>query len=266
VAGGYTLQQENKAPFVTRTGICNVDRHRKYALEKSSRPPGSVGLDDGVDSKLPSLETALNSPLGRKMPRMMRTIATKRVSGETPEQIGRAIGIGRELVNDYLRHVVSTLHCQPLPLHSVEVENATNVTKPLPTSEGELSSQELMIEARCESCGKNIEGDEERVLAAAMALNYGRKDEWLDYEVRLHVGKALHYCLECARTTEELRIPNPWFVSEEQRRAATKWLEERKVEQVAEAAKRDGILVKALAEETCAPLIPPCQQDLTAVT
>jgi hypothetical protein len=105
-----------------------------------------------------------------------------------------------------------------------------------------------MIEAECESCGKQIEGDEERVLAAAMALNYFRDhDEWLDYEVRLHVGKALHYCLECASTTEELRIPNPWFVSEEERRATAEWVEEYHRDEAAKTTARDGMLSKALA-------------------
>jgi DNA-binding CsgD family transcriptional regulator len=205
---------------------------------------------DPADSDTPSLETALKSPLGRKLPPIMRMIASKRVSGETVEQIAKALGIGRALVNSYLRHVVSTLRCQPSAIYSNELENTPEGTKRTSSRAGELSSEELMIEAECESCGKQIEGDEERVLAAAMALNYFRDHDegrWLDYEVRLHVGKALHYCLECAGTTEELRIPNPWFVSEEQRRAMAKYIAHYHGAEVAKTNAQDGILRKALA-------------------
>jgi len=57
-----------------------------------------------------------------------------------------------------------------LAIDNKKIEKPPYVTKRASSQAGQLSSEQLMIEAECESCGKQIEGDEERVLAAAMAL------------------------------------------------------------------------------------------------
>ena len=45
---------------------------------------------------------------------MMRVIANKFVSGESPEQIAKATSIGLELVLKYLNEAVRVLHCEPM--------------------------------------------------------------------------------------------------------------------------------------------------------
>ena len=105
----------------------------------------------------------------------------------------------------------------------------------------------MMIKTNCASCGGQIERDDERVLLAVMPLRYVTT-EVEDHKVRLDVDRAVHYCASCAHRVEEFRMPNPLFVSEEERSARTKWFKEMEAEENAKDHKQDEELRKTLAE------------------
>jgi hypothetical protein len=178
----------------------------------------SVDREVTVTNSRPTLDVALDTDRGRFMPKTMRLAASRYVRGETPNQIASAMGIRVSLVRQYLGEVVRYLHCQPLSLNipdRVEEERGSNVRPEA------LTGDQLMIEARCRACGRLIEENEGRALAAAMMLECHRdEDDGLDYAIVPKVGAALHYCDECTDKIEEFRIANPWFVPEEDRKVA----------------------------------------------
>jgi hypothetical protein len=113
---------------------------------------------------------------------------------------------------------------------------------------GTLTGDQLLIEARCARCEKLIEENEERALAAGMMVECHRvADDDPDYTVGLRVGQALHYCSECAYKIEDFRIPNPWFVPENERHAMAEYQEQAQAQAELEAADQSKELSAALA-------------------
>jgi DNA-binding CsgD family transcriptional regulator len=213
-------------------------------LGQPARPVSSISTPGNAESSSPTLETALKTRLGRKLPRTMRMIATRYAAGETPVQIARDMGIESELVNNYLRYVVSTLDCQPLPLNQVAAKKGAKAQKPL-TDTNQLPREELFVEAKCEACGAFIRRAEGRIVIAAMELDYDSHE--YGYGVQLYLGRLHHYCPTCGVQPTQFCIPNPWFVTDEQRRAEEKWREALMVEAAAEPAQSDERLRQALA-------------------
>jgi len=58
-----------------------------------------------------TLEEFLETPIGKNVPPMTRLIASKRESGETPDQIARALGISIEIVNRHIK-VIQCFPCR----------------------------------------------------------------------------------------------------------------------------------------------------------
>jgi hypothetical protein len=200
-----------------------------------------------VDSNLPSLETALMAPLARKMPPIMRMIATRYSKGETVQQIARAVGYKESLVSDYLAQSVRMLKCQPITSDVSKAEKFAH-SDSRKGSPREFSPETMMVERECESCGAVIGSDEDRVLIAAIDLRYETEhDDDYDEYVSLRVGRALHYCSSCAPKVSEFRMPNPWRIPEELEREYAQWLSEYRAQREARDAKQDASIRKSVA-------------------
>jgi hypothetical protein len=208
------------------------NRRKVSNPDKPEVAPSAIADSDTGASAAPPMRDAIDTPKGRRLPKTMRTIAWKSSNGETLYNIACEVGVTEMLVGRYLDEVVRYLHCQPWrTADRVTQEDDVIVPgkdrRPSRPS-GELKPDQVMIEARCASCGAAIAADAERVLDAAMTLNYSHPaDEWdAGHQIKLRVGRVLHYCLDCARKTEEFRMPNPWFVSEEEERVLAEWVDE----------------------------------------
>lgn len=194
-----------------------------------------------------SLQNALRTPLGRKLPTMMRRISVRFANGGSLEDIAGAEGMTVIKVEEVLRYAARHLGCKALPLGMTKAEEPTG--KRGPDGMGELRPAQFMTAEKCERCGKVVEADSERVLVAPMALMYGMDDEyWGCHRIIPCVSYRIpHYCLDCAVMTEEFRMPNPWFVSDESRRQMARFDEECRAQEELERTDRDKYLTKQLA-------------------
>lgn len=65
-----------------------------------------------------------------------------------------------------------------------------------------------LAEAKCCRCGTLIEVGEERIAVGVFDLSY-HDDEW-GPTFAPEMGAISNWCCECAGTTQEFRVPNPW--------------------------------------------------------
>lgn len=197
-----------------------------------------------ADDSLRSLSESLETTLGLALPKVMRRIAIRFTNGERLSQIAVAEAIGVSTVKDYLGYVARTLHCGPLCLEIAKPKTSG----PSSASTGQLNSAQLMTKAKCESCKKTIEADEERILVAPMALKYHMEEEdWGNHRIIPYLSPGtIHYCLECARSTEEFRMSNPWFMTDDERAEMDDWIESN-THPDADNGASDTALVKAWA-------------------
>ena len=94
-----------------------------------------------------TLEEFLKTPIGLKVPRLTRLIASKLESGDAPEHIARALGISIEIVNQHVK-VIQCFPCRPLDEKLMEEEQqeedleqfAAALHKAVATSESKTSS------------------------------------------------------------------------------------------------------------------------------
>jgi hypothetical protein len=203
--------------------------------------------NDGANSARSSLHKALDTPYGRKLPEMMRRIAIRFASGEALEHIADVEAMTVVTVEDLLRYTARTLGCKPLPLGMAKAEKTTAERGPDGTKE--LNAAQFLTEEKCEGCGKVIEADSERIVLAPMELQYYQEfEDWGDHKIKPRFSQEPHhYCLDCARSTEEFRIPNPWFRNEQEREEWAKVMVELKAQQALERDERDKVVANALA-------------------
>jgi DNA-binding CsgD family transcriptional regulator len=113
----------------------------------------------------------------------------------------------------------------------------------------QLGFGQFLIEAKCQACGKNIEGDSERVLLIPMITTYHMDaDDWGNHKMSPYVphGASNHYCLECIHAVEHFSMPNPWFMSVEELQETTEWIEEDESKKRIGSAEKDEALRHAL--------------------
>ena len=168
--------------------------------------------------------------------------------GETLERIAGAEEMTMVTLVDILRYAARTLGCEPLPLGMAKTEK----TRAKRGSGGtkELSAAQFMTEEKCDGCEKVIEADSERIVLAPMELYYHQElEDWGNHRVKPYFPReSLHYCLDCARSTEEFRIPNPWFRTEQERIEWARVTADLKAEEMLERHKRDKVVSEALAK------------------
>ena len=204
-------------------------RSRKGDFKQSSgaMPSRVKGSDAREDSAPPSLRSALDTPLGRELPKQMRRIAIKFASGVSVQQIARTEALSTSHVKDYLEYAARTLGCQPVVIDTAGTEKGNSARRP-PINMEQLGFGQFLIEAKCQACGKNIEGDSERVLLIPMILTYHMDaDDWGNHKMSPYVPHRAsnHYCLECIHGVEQFSMPNPWFMSVEELQETTEWIE-----------------------------------------
>jgi DNA-binding CsgD family transcriptional regulator len=203
----------------------------------------------GANSARSSLQKALETRCGRKLPKMMRRIAVRFASGETLEHIAGAETMTLATVEEVVRYAAWTLGCTPLSIDMAKPEKIIGAPEHRSGSAGELKSAQFLTEAKCEVCRKVIEEDSERVVVVPMELYYHQEiEDWGNHGIRpFFPTQPFHYCLDCARSTQEFRMPNPWFRTEQERRQLAKLLEEWKAQEKLKSDEQDKALSKDLA-------------------
>jgi len=164
----------------------------------------------GVPLELPTFAEAVKRELGASK----NVTITRLATAEGALQAARELGVPLAEIRRHVQYWVLRLRCQ-VP-EWFDKRGSLNIRQ-----HAKLSQQLAFVKAKCSVCGNAIEKDEGRIFLSATYLHFD--DEDLDLsgngsDARLTIVADSHCCLNCAARTEEFRIRNKSYISEDEAR------------------------------------------------
>jgi hypothetical protein len=186
----------------------------------NDQPGGSKELEaeaaraplEVMELKLPTFQEAIRRELGTS-----KSVTISRlVTTEGALQAARELGVSLLEIRKHVQYWVLRLKCQEPEWFN----KGNHGRKSLDIRQYAKRSQQLgLVRADCSFCGDAIEKDAERIFLSATFLHYDARDESDDgSDVRLTILADSHCCLKCAAKTEEFRIRNKSYISEDEAR------------------------------------------------